>query len=86
MMKRNDLEKRHSMRGADADKRPAPSLVTGEPMNDSGGAAVFTIRFPATLASRLREVAGRDYRTVGSLVRKLVAKGLEEERTENLKG
>ena len=36
-----------------------------------------TIRVDNTIMKRLREEAGRDYRTVGSLIRKLLSKGLD---------
>jgi plasmid stability protein len=48
-------------------------------MSASGYPVTLTIRFPAETIKRLRENAARDDRSVGSLVRKLVTKGLEEE-------
>jgi predicted transcriptional regulator len=40
--------------------------------------ATLTIRFPVALMNRLREIAGQDDRSVGSVVRKIVAKEVEK--------
>lgn len=39
--------------------------------------AVVSIRLPAHVAQRLREVAKEDDRTVSALIRRLVVKGLD---------
>jgi hypothetical protein len=49
-------------------------------MTETEGSTAVTIRLPVALAKRLREAAGADCRSVGSLVRKYVVKGLEAEK------
>lgn len=48
-------------------------------MTDGKGSTSVTIRLPVSVMSRLREAAGQDCRSMGSLVRKFVVKGLEAE-------